>query len=66
MLVLAAESKCAIAAQFATWVQIRGAYIVPDERHGLGELDGVIGIRGWDMGGIKAACILMAWKTALR
>jgi hypothetical protein len=65
MLVRPAESRCAIAAQLAIWVRTRSAYTVPDERRGLEELDGVIGVKGWHIDEEKAACILITLKTAL-
>jgi hypothetical protein len=46
---LAVGSRCAKAVQLAIWVRTRSAFIAPDERLGLGELDGVIRIREWDI-----------------
>jgi hypothetical protein len=63
---LAVESRCAIAAQSAIWVQTRNVCIAPGKRLGLGGLDGVIKIRGWGISEIKEACKLVVVDTALR
>jgi hypothetical protein len=57
---LAVGSRCAKGVRLAILVRTRSASIAPDERLGLGELDGVIRIREWDIDEIKAACILVA------
>lgn len=57
---LAVGSRCAKAVRLAILVRTRSAFIAPDERLGLGELDGVIRIIEWDIDEIKAACILVA------
>jgi hypothetical protein len=62
MLVRPVESKCAIVAQLAIWVQTRNAYIVPGERPGLEALDGPIGIRGWGTGEIRQLVYYWHWE----
>lgn len=57
---LAVGSRCAKAVRLAIWVRTRSAFIAPDLKLGLGELDGVIRIRELDIDEIKAACILVA------
>jgi len=65
ILARAAGSRCATAVRSAIRVWTRSAYIVQDERRGLGGSDGVIKIRRWDSEA-KAVRIPIAWEKALR